>query len=213
VNAQPAVSYSLPAALTNSELPPSTCSAGRKSGKGGAATTGPSATWVAVQHPAKKRKSEAGTALPAGGQQSDGEEAGPASPTKAGRAEVLSHNAAVKADGKAMAGQRFDFLDRHLQVRLAWLVWRRLCLAAVFALPWHVWMTPLSQCPPFPVMSRVVGLSQVLRPFISADVAAAIRTNAAEARAAGLPPMPAPVEVQPGGQRCKGAWHGICAVA
>ncbi|PRW60864.1 SNF2 super family [Chlorella sorokiniana] len=133
----------------------------RKSGKGGVAADGPVATWVAVQHPAKKRKSEAGTAVPAGGQpggfkaggeHSDGEEAGPTSPTKAGRAEVLAHNAAIKADAKAMAGRRFDFLDRHLQV---------------------------------------------LRPFVTADVAASIRTKAADARAAGLPPALPPVEVQP----------------
>lgn len=100
-------------------------SAGHKSGKGGAAAERPASTWVAVQQPIKKRKSEAGTAVPSGGQQagglaggehSDGEEAGPASPTKGGRAEVLAHNAAIKADAQAMAGRRFDFLDRHLQV-------------------------------------------------------------------------------------------------
>lgn len=77
---------------------------------------------MAVQHTAKKRKSEAGAALlvVAAGQQagehSEGEE-GPASPSKAGRAEVLAHNAAIKADGSAKAGVRFDFLDRHLQVQ------------------------------------------------------------------------------------------------
>ena len=41
-------------------------------------------------------------------------------------------------------------------------------------------------------------LPQVLRPFLTAEVAATIRTQAAEARAEGLPPAPPPVEVQPG---------------
>lgn len=41
--------------------------------------------------------------------------------------------------------------------------------------------------------------SQVLRPFVSAEVAASLHAKAAAARAAGLPPLPEPVERQPGG--------------
>ncbi|KAL4421455.1 hypothetical protein ABPG75_010746 [Micractinium tetrahymenae] len=131
--------------------------------------TGPAATWVAVQHPAKRRKAEgtaatvaaaaaAGTTDAAGSRDENGsdEEGGPASPAKAGaarwNAELLAHNAAVKADARSMQGRRVAFLDEHLEV---------------------------------------------LRPFIAAEVAASIHAKAAAARATGLPPLPEPVERQP----------------
>ena len=45
--------------------------------------------------------------------------------------------------------------------------------------------------------------SQVLRPFLSPEVAAGIRIQAVKARSGGdLPPLPPPVEVQPGAVRC-----------
>lgn len=88
-------------------------------------TVGPAATWVAVQHPAKRRRAEPGAAPAAaagsGDENDSEEEVGPASPAKAGAARLhaalLAHNAAVKADARAMQGRRAAFLDEHLQVR------------------------------------------------------------------------------------------------
>ena len=162
--------------------------AGPKASSGGAANGGPTAQWVAVQHPAKRQKPSAAAAVAAAaaragqqrGEEGEGDEerggaaggtdadaaSGAFSPSKAAGArwnsEVLAHNAAVKADGQAMQGQRWAFLEEQLAV---------------------------------------------LRPFITPEVAAKIRGGAAEAKAAGLPPLPPPVEVQPGAG-WPGGWSG-----
>lgn len=81
------------------------------------AAEGPSATWVAVQQPAKRPKAAAGPAAPAGGEGEHGGGEEGASPAKAGgHAAVLAHNAAVKADAREMRGRRCAFLDTHLDV-------------------------------------------------------------------------------------------------
>jgi hypothetical protein len=125
--------------------------AGPKASSGGAATGGPAAQWVAVQHPAKRQKPSAAAAAAAvvgqqpgegdegdeegggaaGGTAGGGAASGAFSPSKGAGArwnsEVLAHNAAVKADGQAMLGQRWACLEEQLAVLrpLSLLKWPR----------------------------------------------------------------------------------------
>ena len=102
--------------------------AGPRGTQGGAAA-GPAATWVAVEQPGKRLKPAAAAALlsrgasaPPAGEESEGEEGGGvASPSKARwNDEVLAHNAAIKADSRAMRGHHASFLEEHLQVGGGW---------------------------------------------------------------------------------------------
>lgn len=178
----------------------------KKSGGSAAAAAGPAATWVAVQHPAKRqRQSFAASASAAvAGVKEEGEDGeGPASPTKGGRRELLHHNAAIKADAQAKQGARYAFLDEQLQVGGCWARLHRAAQGcsesmAPGTLGGSAQAQPLPHLPPA-VPSSPPFPPQALRPFIAPEVAATIHRKAAAARAAGLQPPEPAVEVQPGG--------------
>ena len=170
---------------------------------------------MAVQNPAKRHRLSAAAASAAGkgsagvegdpgkeaGTAGEEAEAGPTSPTKGGRADVLAHNAAIKAEAQAMQGQRYCFLEEQLQVGGGMQGRRVACVRGVGVSKRVLAGARMSAPPPdmhTPRPCRQPQPLQVLRPFVTADVAASIRGKAAEARGAGLPALPPPVEVQPG---------------
>ncbi len=208
-----------------------------------------------MQHPAKRRKAEA-VAEPvattgSGDENGSKDEAPPASPAKSSaarwNAELLAHNAAVKADASAMQGRRAVFLDEHLEVRqqnngagFRRVGWGGVELGGVgaglrFRMRRHCTLQGVGagvaqhDLPALPRPALYMSsASQVLRPFITAEVTASLHAKAAAARAAGLPPLPEPVERQPGGRRmgpllllmhpqatlrcAEGAFHASCAL-
>ena len=171
-----------------------------KGGKAPAEPAGPAPTQagVAVPHPAKRRKPDAGAAKGSqgGGGGGDATAGGPVSPGKGGRVELLAHNAGIKADAAEKQGQRFAFLEQHLQVGGGGF------FSAVLDCARRPVAQRCARSRPSPLLTPTwLCRLQVLRPFITSDVAADIRAKAAEARAAGLPPLPPPVEVQPGARQ------------